>query len=295
MELIGIQRARGRDLATGIVLGAGFGLAALFLYLGTTSTSTTGATITDPVRLDLRARHRDPPLVARSSGSSRWRSSSSLYRPLLLDSVSPELAAARGDPGPAGRRLYLLAMAVAVALSRRDDRRDPQHRAAHRTGGRRRCGSPTRPGAAIARRRPDRRRPRCGSGSCSPMTATTGRRCTTGWPVSFFVVTADPVAYLLSATPRRRADARGGDRCPMFSGFMVNAWIVATHRRGRRRRGRVLRRPAGSAFVAHADPERLVRRRRRRQPDRRQHAHRPRRLLARRRARHRAARPARAP
>ena len=36
MELIGIQRARGRDLATGIVLGAGFGLAALFLYLGTT-------------------------------------------------------------------------------------------------------------------------------------------------------------------------------------------------------------------------------------------------------------------
>jgi zinc/manganese transport system permease protein len=33
MELIGIQRARGRNLATGIVLGAGFGLAALFLYL----------------------------------------------------------------------------------------------------------------------------------------------------------------------------------------------------------------------------------------------------------------------
>ena len=46
MELIGIQRARGRDLATGIVLGAGFGLAALFLYLGTTSQSTTGATVT---------------------------------------------------------------------------------------------------------------------------------------------------------------------------------------------------------------------------------------------------------
>jgi ABC 3 transport family len=46
MELIGIQRARGRDLATGIVLGAGFGLAALFLYLGTTSGSTTGARVT---------------------------------------------------------------------------------------------------------------------------------------------------------------------------------------------------------------------------------------------------------
>ena len=46
MELIGIQRARGRDLATGIVLGAGFGLAALFLYLGTIYDNTTGATVT---------------------------------------------------------------------------------------------------------------------------------------------------------------------------------------------------------------------------------------------------------
>src|SRR5580692_4324700 len=45
MELIGIQRARGRDLATGIVLGAGFGLAALFLYLGTNYNTTTGAPV----------------------------------------------------------------------------------------------------------------------------------------------------------------------------------------------------------------------------------------------------------
>ena len=46
MELIGIQRARGRDLVTGIVLGAGFGLAALFLYLGTIYHNTSGAAIT---------------------------------------------------------------------------------------------------------------------------------------------------------------------------------------------------------------------------------------------------------
>ena len=45
MELIGIRRPRGRDVATGIVLGAALGLAALFLYFDTTSTSTTGATI----------------------------------------------------------------------------------------------------------------------------------------------------------------------------------------------------------------------------------------------------------
>ena len=43
MEMIGVRRASRRDLATGIVLGASIGLAALFLYLGTTSSSTTGA------------------------------------------------------------------------------------------------------------------------------------------------------------------------------------------------------------------------------------------------------------
>ena len=44
MELIGVERARSRDLATGIVLGAATGLSALFLYLDTTRSATTGAT-----------------------------------------------------------------------------------------------------------------------------------------------------------------------------------------------------------------------------------------------------------
>ena len=37
MEVVGVQRVRSRDLATGIVLGAATGLAALFLYLDTTT------------------------------------------------------------------------------------------------------------------------------------------------------------------------------------------------------------------------------------------------------------------
>jgi hypothetical protein len=45
MELIGLRKPRGRDLATGIVLGASLGLAALFLYEDTISSSTTGATV----------------------------------------------------------------------------------------------------------------------------------------------------------------------------------------------------------------------------------------------------------
>src|SRR5271166_6451730 len=44
MDMIGVQRLRGRDIATGIVLGAAIGLSALFLYLGTITGATTGAT-----------------------------------------------------------------------------------------------------------------------------------------------------------------------------------------------------------------------------------------------------------
>ena len=70
MELIGIQRARGRDLATGIVLGAGFGLAALFLYLGTTD-NTTGATITILFGSIFALNSSILPLVI-AFGRSRW-------------------------------------------------------------------------------------------------------------------------------------------------------------------------------------------------------------------------------
>ena len=61
MELIGIRRPRGRDVATGIVLGAGLGLAALFLYWGTTYTNTTGRHHLRPLRLHVRHLHLDGP------------------------------------------------------------------------------------------------------------------------------------------------------------------------------------------------------------------------------------------
>lgn len=116
MEMIGIHRARGRDLATGIVLGAGFGLAALFLYLGTIANSTTGATVTILFGSIFALQSSILPLAA-VLGAVAFATILVLYRPLLLVSVSPELAAACGLPVRLIGGLYMLAMALAVALS----------------------------------------------------------------------------------------------------------------------------------------------------------------------------------
>ncbi|HTW12793.1 MAG TPA: metal ABC transporter permease [Solirubrobacteraceae bacterium] len=116
MELIGIQRSRGRDLATGIVLGVGFGLAALFLYLGTTRTSNTGTPVQILFGSIFTLTSSILPLVL-ALGAVVLGALIVLYRPLLLVSVSPELAAARGLPVRALGAAYLFAMAAAVALS----------------------------------------------------------------------------------------------------------------------------------------------------------------------------------
>lgn len=116
MELIGIQRPRGRDLAAGIVLGASLGIAALLLYLDTTHTSTTGATVTilfgSLFALD---GSNMPAIIALSFAAIALVGV--LHRPLLLSSLSPELAAARGIPVRAVGAAYLLALAVAVSLA----------------------------------------------------------------------------------------------------------------------------------------------------------------------------------
>ena len=116
MELIGIQRTRGRDLATGIVLGAGLGLAALFLYLDTTSNCTTGATITILFGSAFALSSSILPLVIGLAALSLG-TLAVVYRPLLLASVSPELAAAYRLPVRLLGAIYLLAMSLAVALS----------------------------------------------------------------------------------------------------------------------------------------------------------------------------------
>jgi zinc/manganese transport system permease protein len=116
MELLGVRRARGRDVATGVVLGAALGLAALFLYWDTTFQNTTGATMTILFGSIFTIEPATEPAILLFALLSVGIVLA-LYRPLLLSSVSPEMAAARGVSVRAVGLLYLLGLAVAVSLS----------------------------------------------------------------------------------------------------------------------------------------------------------------------------------
>jgi zinc/manganese transport system permease protein len=116
MELVGVQRVRGRDLATGIVLGAAIGLAALFLYLDTTQGSGNGSTVTILFGSIFAISSSTIPAVVILAALATALIAL-LYRPLLLATVSPEMAAARGIPVRLVGALYLLALALATALA----------------------------------------------------------------------------------------------------------------------------------------------------------------------------------
>ncbi len=208
MEMIGIQRPRGRDLATGIVLGAGIGLAALFLYLVTTQRSTTGATVTILFGSVFAIPSSTIPLVLLLS-LLVLALMLALHRPLLLSSVSPEMAAARGIPVRLIGGLYLLALALATAL------------AAITIGTILSTALLVGPAATALRltKRP-----------LLAMLAAAGIGIATmwlgialaydsyewppvgrGWPVSFFVVSLVFAAYLLSGVPETLRRRRSGD------------------------------------------------------------------------------------
>jgi zinc/manganese transport system permease protein len=116
MELIGVQRVRSRDLATGIVLGAATGLAALFLYLDTTQTATTGATQQILFGSIFTIDPSSVPVVI-GLGLVTLVGIALIYRPLLMSSVSPEIAAAAGVPVRLVGLVFMCALAVAVGLS----------------------------------------------------------------------------------------------------------------------------------------------------------------------------------
>jgi zinc/manganese transport system permease protein len=116
MDLIGVQRVRGRDLATGIVLGAAIGLSALLLYLDTTTTATTGATQTILFGSIFTIATSTIPVIA-LLGAAAVAILAALYRPLLLSAINPDMAAARGVRVRLVGVGFLVSLAVAVALS----------------------------------------------------------------------------------------------------------------------------------------------------------------------------------
>jgi zinc/manganese transport system permease protein len=181
------------------VLGVGLGGAALLLYLVTTLRNTTGATVTILFGSVFTVPVSTLPLVA-LLGALALAIVALLYRPLLLSSVSAEMAAARGIHVRALGAAYLVAMAVAVALAAMTIGTilstallvGPAATALRLT---------RRPGVAIA-----------ASAAIGIAAMWLGELLAydsfywppvrTGWPVSFFVVTLIFLAYLLSGLPR---------------------------------------------------------------------------------------------
>jgi zinc/manganese transport system permease protein len=116
MEMVGVQRRRGRDVATGVVLGGGLGLAALFLYLATQQSSTTGASFTVLFgSLFVLTSSTLPELIV--SAVIALLAVVILGRVLLLSSLSPDIAAARGVNVRLVGVAFLMALAISVALS----------------------------------------------------------------------------------------------------------------------------------------------------------------------------------
>jgi zinc/manganese transport system permease protein len=116
MDLIGVEQARRRDLATGIVLSTALGLAALFLYLNTTNGATTGVTQQLLFGSIFTVDPSTVPLVLVLSVLTLGIVVA-INRPLLISSLSAELTRARGINVRAVAVLFMIAMAVSVGLS----------------------------------------------------------------------------------------------------------------------------------------------------------------------------------
>jgi zinc/manganese transport system permease protein len=116
MDLVGVQRVRNRDIATGVVLGGATGLAALFLYLAATTKEINGA----PQQIlfgSIFTIERSIIPVVLVLGVVTLVVLAVIARPLLLCSISPEAAAARGVSVRLIGSLFIVTLATAVALS----------------------------------------------------------------------------------------------------------------------------------------------------------------------------------
>ena len=116
MEWAQVRDARERDLLTGVVLGAGLGLAALLLYLDMTVRSVSGAAIT----VLFGSMFTIPPSivpVALAVAAAALVASALIFRPLLVSTLSVDLARAQGVSVRTTALIHAMALALAVSLS----------------------------------------------------------------------------------------------------------------------------------------------------------------------------------
>ncbi len=116
MSTLGSHGRRDRDVATGVVLGAGLGVTGLLLYLDTTHSSTTGAAVSVMFGSMFAVAPSTLPAVVAATGFLAL-CLGALYRPLLLSSVMSELAAVQGVRVALVEASFLGVLVVAVALS----------------------------------------------------------------------------------------------------------------------------------------------------------------------------------
>ena len=116
MELVGIKRVQGRDVATGIIFGLGLGFTALFLYWDTFLSNTSNAAISVLFGSLFVIDSGVIPLVLALSVIA-CAIIVVIYRWLLVDSMSQDLAAVRHIPVRLTGILFLVALALAVELS----------------------------------------------------------------------------------------------------------------------------------------------------------------------------------
>ncbi len=257
MELVGVERLRGRDIATGVVLGFATGTVCAVLVPRHDKSAATGVSQQILFGSIFTLSSSTIPFVAVLSALTLCVLFV-IYRPLLLSSVSPDLAAARGIRVRLIGVLFMLALAIAVGLS------------SIAIGSILSTALLIGPAAAALRVTTNLRATLVVAALWGVVATWLGITLaydsyywfpsSQGLPVSFFIVALVFLGYLLSGVPTRRRQhefsnlAGCGGGSLMFSSFMVNAWII----------GSVVAAVAGvvgffvvmrgSAFAAHAIP-----------------------------------------
>ncbi len=116
ISAFGSRGRRARDVSTGVVLGAGLGLAGLLLYLDTTRSSTTGAAVSVMFGSMFAVAPSSLPGIVAATGFVLL-SVAALYRPLVISAASSELASVQGVRVRLAEAGFLGVLVVAVALS----------------------------------------------------------------------------------------------------------------------------------------------------------------------------------